>query len=48
MADVALKAIENGPRCVPECKNGDLVKSLVVQPVTFALKDKPDLRSELQ
>ncbi len=48
LADVAINAIENGPRWVPGMQNGHVVNSLVIQPVSFALNDKPGLRNEPQ
>jgi len=48
LADVAVNAIENGPRWIPGMQNGHVVNSYVIQPVSFALNDKPDLRNEPQ
>ena len=48
LADVAVNAIENGPHWVPGMQNGGVVNSLVIQPVSFALNDKPDLRNDPQ
>ncbi len=39
LADVAINAIENGPRWIPGMQNGREVNSFVVQPVKFFLND---------
>ncbi len=44
LADVAVNAIENGPRWIPGMQNGRIVNSLVVRPVTFFLGDQNDSR----
>jgi N-acetylmuramoyl-L-alanine amidase len=46
LADVAVNAIENGPRWIPGMQNGRVVNSFVIQPVSFALNDKADLKNE--
>ncbi len=48
LADVAVNAIENGPRWIPGMQNGHTVNSLVIQPVSFALNDESDLKNEPQ
>jgi TonB-dependent SusC/RagA subfamily outer membrane receptor len=49
LADVAVNAIENGPRWIPGKRNGHVVNSYLIQPVTFtlnnnnvALKNEPE------
>lgn len=45
LADVAVNAIENGPRWIPGVQNGRVVSSFVIQPVTFFLDDQNNSRT---